>query len=292
MKRIVLLGANGQLGADIRRVMSDVPDCELIPVVRHDLDISQLELIQPFLRGLGRFDYLINCTSYHKTDECEDYSDKAYTANALAPWEMAKYCNRNGSVLIHFTTDYVFSGDSSVPYKEEDAPGPLNVYGISKVSGEHYIRAYHDRYFIFRVSSLFGVTGASGKGGNFVELMIKLARQGTPLEVVDDQRMSPTHTLDIAKAVMTFINQEIEDYGIYHCSGEGECSWYEFAAEIFGQMGLIAGLTPVSSLKYKTKAKRPRYSVLDNGRINAIFPMPHWKDSLRTYLSLKGHLPN
>ncbi|MEF3307230.1 dTDP-4-dehydrorhamnose reductase [Paenibacillus sp. GYB003] len=286
MKRIVLLGANGQLGTDIRRAFGDSP-AELVPLYRNQIDVERTADIGAFLRELGPFDALINCTSYHKTDECEDFAEKSFAVNALAPREMAKACADAGAVLIHFTTDYVFDGRKRTPYREPDATSPLNAYGVSKAAGEHFVAAHHDKYFIFRVSSLFGTAGASGKGGNFVETMLRVAAGGAPLRVVGDQIMSPTHTLDIAETVKTFLTEGVDDYGIYHCSGEGECSWHDFAAEIFRQRGVSADLREVASTEYKTKARRPAYSVLDNGKLRRIRPMPHWTDALRSYFRLK-----
>ncbi|MDF2724052.1 MAG: dTDP-4-dehydrorhamnose reductase, partial [Paenibacillus sp.] len=286
MKRIVLLGANGQLGTDIRRVFRG-EEAELVPLFRSDLDVERTADIAAKLQEAGRCDVLINCTSYHKTDECEDFAGKAFAVNALAPQEMARYCRDIGAMFIHFTTDYVFDGRKRTPYTEDDATSGLNVYGISKAAGEQLVCAYGERYFIFRVSSLFGTAGASGKGGNFVETMLRVAATGKPLRVVADQMMSPTHTLDIAETVKAFVMNGMADYGIYHCSGEGECSWHDFAEEIFRQRGIDADLSPVSSAEYPTKAKRPAYSVLDNGKLAAIRPMPRWQDALRDYFRLK-----
>lgn len=290
MKDIVLLGANGQLGTDIQKVFSAARDYKILTVFRENLDVQNTETIGDTLNKLPDFDYLINCTSYHKTDECEDYPEKSFVINSIAVSELAKFCNQKGKILFHISTDYVFDGCRNLPYKESDCPNPLNVYGVSKVAGENFIKAYHDKYFIFRVSSLFGTAGASGKGGNFVETMIRLAKEGKPLKVVNDQIMSPTHTIDIAKVIRTFIEQDISEYGIYHCSGEGQCSWYEFAKEIFDQLNMEVDLSGVSHNEYKTKAERPNYSVLDNSKINNIYPMPFWKESLTDYLKLKEHL--
>ncbi|GAA3408565.1 dTDP-4-dehydrorhamnose reductase [Paenibacillus hodogayensis] len=288
MKRIVLLGANGQLGTDIRRVFAGAEaEAELVPLYRGNLDVERTDVIAVALRELGPFDALINCTSYHKTDECEDYAAKSFVVNALAPREMAKACQDAGAVLIHFTTDYVFDGRKRTPYREEDATSPLNAYGVSKAAGEHFVAAHHDKHFIFRVSSLFGTAGASGKGGNFVETMLRLAASGQPLRVVADQIMSPTHTIDIAETVKAFLLQEVNDYGTYHCSGEGECSWHDFAAEIFRQRGAAADLRAVTTEDYPTKARRPAYSVLDNGKLGGIRPMPHWTDALAGYFRLR-----
>ncbi|TNJ60642.1 dTDP-4-dehydrorhamnose reductase [Paenibacillus hemerocallicola] len=286
MKRIVLLGANGQLGTDIRRVFRDAP-VDLVPLYRGDIDVEQTERIGGVLRGIGPYDALINCTSYHKTDECEDYAAKAFAVNTLAPREMAEACGEAKAVLVHITTDYVFDGRKRTPYLEEDATSPLNAYGVSKAAGEHFVAAHHDKFFILRVSSLFGTAGASGKGGNFVETMLRVAAGGAPLRVVNDQIMSPTHTLDIAESIKMLLMEGVDDYGIYHCSGEGECSWHDFAAEIFRQRGVVADLRPVTCSEFPTKARRPAYSVLDNGKLNRLRPMPHWSDALRDYFRLK-----
>ncbi|MGE7636047.1 dTDP-4-dehydrorhamnose reductase [Bacillus paramycoides] len=288
MKKILLLGANGQLGTDICFVFSSFPQYKIIKVYRRDLDVEKND-IHSFLSQI-EFDIIINCTSYHKTDECEDFPAKSLVINSLAIGEIAKYCREHDKVLFHFTTDYLFDGKKSQPYRETDTPNPLNVYGISKLTGEHFIKNHLDKYFIFRVSSLFGKAGASGKGGNFVETMIQLGKQGSTIKVVNDQVMSPTHTLEIARAVFAFIDQDIQEYGVYHCSGEGECSWYDFAKEIFDQLNMEIDLVPVSHSNYPAKAKRPSYSVLDNVKINEIYQMVNWKSSLTEYLSRKGHL--
>ncbi|WP_197081164.1 dTDP-4-dehydrorhamnose reductase [Gordoniibacillus kamchatkensis] len=289
MLKILLLGANGQLGTDLQEVLKDASRYQVQTVRRSDLDMEQPTSVAPYLDQQD-FDVLINCTSYHKTDECEDHPLKTYTINSIAVAELAKWCNKQGKLLVHISTDYVFSGENDRPYIEQDTTGAVNVYGISKVAGEQAIAAYHDRYFIFRVSSLFGQAGASGKGGNFVETMIRLAREGKPLKVVSDQYMSPTHTLDIARAIKTFLDNDVQAYGVYHCSGEGSCSWYDFASEIFRQLGIKADLAPVLSSDYVTKAKRPAYSVLSNNKINSIHQMPAWTSGLTEYLTRKQYL--
>ncbi|MEH7238307.1 dTDP-4-dehydrorhamnose reductase [Bacillus sp. JJ1562] len=288
MKKILLLGANGQLGTDIQYIFSFYPQYELINVFRKDLDLEKDDIYQ-FLKQID-FDVLINCTSYHKTDECEDFPLKSFIVNGIAVREMAKFCNLHNKLFIHFTTDFVFDGEKNQPYVENDCTNPLNVYGVSKLTGEQFIKSYHDKFFIFRVSSLFGLAGPSGKGNNFVETMIQLGKQGKKLTVVDDQVMSPTHTLEIAITIVKFIEENIEEYGVYHCSGEGECSWYEFAAEIFEQLYMNVNVTPVPHTAFPTKAKRPSYSVLDNTKINNIYQMKSWRNSLTDYLVRKGHL--
>lgn len=290
MKKVLLLGSNGQLGSDIQKIFGEEKNIETIPVTRKQIDVENLDLIHVFLEKHNDAHYLINCISYHKTDEVEDFPQKAFTINAIAVRELAKFCNKYGTVFIHISTDYVFDGTKNAPYYETDCPAPLNVYGNSKLAGEYFVQSYHDKYFILRVSSLFGFAGSSGKGGNFVETMIRLAKEGKTLSVVHDQIMSPTHTLDIARAIRTLVQHDISDYGIYHCSGEGQCSWFEFAKEIFRQTGLNPKLFPISAEEYKTKAKRPKYSVLSNEKLNRFYKMKDWKEALTEYLVLKGYI--
>ncbi|MFC0213238.1 dTDP-4-dehydrorhamnose reductase [Paenibacillus chartarius] len=289
MKRILLLGAGGQLGQDLQEVFLTDLGYEVVPVGREELDMERPEMVGHFLKQQS-FDVLINCSSYHRTDECEDYPLKSFTVNSIAVAELAKACNRQGRLLFHVSTDYVFSGQKDEPYLEADATGALNIYGISKAAGEQAVAAYHDKYFIFRVSSLFGKAGASGKGGNFVETMIRIAQEGKPISVVADQIMSPTHTLDIARAMKAFLDQDVQAYGTYHCCSTGSCSWYEFAVEILRQAGIPAEVSPVPAANYVTKAKRPAYSVLNNEKLQAVFKMPKWKTALTEYLTRKEYL--
>ncbi|WP_240160070.1 dTDP-4-dehydrorhamnose reductase [Paenibacillus aceris] len=289
MRRIALLGANGQLGSDIRSQFAGNNHYEIIAVTRDQLNVEDTESIIPFLEKLGPFHILINCTAFHNTEQCETEPLKALMVNAVAVLRMATFCKQYGITLIHFSTDYVFDGVKGTPYTEEDEPHPLNVYGNSKASGEKVIADYLDHYFIFRVSSLYGIAGSSGKGGNFIETMLRLVKQGKPVSVVNDVVMSPTHTLDVARAIKFFIDENVSEYGIYHCSGEGACSWYELATQAFSLCELTYEATPVPSSQYPSVCQRPAYSVLDNGKMNRIYPMPEWKSSLREYLQLKGY---
>jgi dTDP-4-dehydrorhamnose reductase len=290
MKTILLLGANGQLGSDIGKVFAANGGVAIKPVTRRDIDVENTDRIVPFLeQAADGCDWIINCTSYHRTDECEDFAAKAFSINAVAVREMARYCQASGKVFVHFSTDYVFDGLQDAPYTETDLARPLNVYGVSKLAGERFVELIHDRHYIFRVASLFGVAGASGKGGNFVETMVRLAKAGNSLKVVADQIMSPTHTLDIARMVYALARNDGAEFGIYHCAGGGQCSWYEFAAAIFAQIGLNADLSPTTAREYRAKALRPAYSVLDSRKLADFYKMPDWKKSLAEYLELKGY---
>ncbi|WP_419766220.1 MAG: dTDP-4-dehydrorhamnose reductase [Arcobacter sp.] len=283
MKKVLLLGANGQLGSDIKKVFKE--DIELICLTRKNFDIAQDEISK--LNKYSNIDYIVNTTSYHKTDECEDFPDKSFKVNSSFVYQLAKYSNENDITLFHISTDYVFDGMANEPYKEEDTPNPLNIYGLSKYSGEIAIQNYTKKFFIFRVSSLFGESGASGKGGNFVETMINLAKKDVPLSIISNQYMSPTHTLDIAKAIHYFIKNEIQDFGIFHCCNTGNCSWYEFTAKIFELTEINYPISKTTYEEYKTKALRPKYSVLCNSKINKYYKMPHWEIALKEYTNIK-----
>lgn len=286
MTKVIVLGANGQLGSDLQKVFAE-SSFELIPLMRKDIDAENPQVSFEVLNGAH---FVINCISYHKTDECEDFPEKTFQINSVFVTKLARACAEKKIKLIHISTDYVFAGDKGEPYTEQDAPRGQNLYGISKAAGEQAIQLYCPESFILRVSSLFGVAGASGKGGNFVETMIKMAKDGKDLKVVADQTMSPTHTLEIARATKSIIEKAPTKYGIYHVSGTGSCSWYEFAKTIFETANITAKLAPVTTGEFKTKARRPQMSVLNNKKLSEIYAMPTWQKSLKEYLELKGHI--
>jgi dTDP-4-dehydrorhamnose reductase len=294
MKTILLLGANGQLGGDIvSRVASEyAADFKLIAWTREKLDVMALDQIDMRLGEIS-FDILINCTSYHKTDEVEANADKAVTINAHAVAEMAKACQKQSAILLHISTDYVFGGDvdRSTPLSEHDAPAPLNVYGATKLMGENLARKHHKNTIICRVASLFGVRGASGKGGNFIETMLRVAKEKGELNVVNDQTMSPTSTWDLADMLLKLL-QSGETKGVYHAVNSGQASWYDFALEIIKQSGLNVPVNPVPTSAMPTASSRPVYSVMDNTKLNQrIGPIRTWKEALRDYLQVRSPAP-
>lgn len=287
--RVLLLGANGQLGTDLQRVAPDWPEVELIPWTRAELDVEDLAGIRATLEA-SPFDALVNCTSYHKTDDVEDNGTRAIAVNAHAVREMAAACECIGARFVHISTDYVFPGTADQPYTEGDCPAPINVYGLSKYMGETLALQAHPDTLILRVASLFGVAGASGKGGNFVETMLRIAREKGEVRVVDDVRMSPTSTLFAARVILGLLESRA-DAGIYHCVNSGSATWYEFAREIIGQAGVPAEVAPITSDEFPAKAPRPAYSVLDNGKLATVIGrVPDWRESLRAYLRDKGHV--
>ena len=286
---ILLLGANGQLGTDIQQVFADrISDSFVLKAfTRNKLNVENIESI-PKVLGKTQFDVLINCTSYHKTDEVEDSAGKAVTINAHAVQKMAEVCQEKRARLFHISTDYVFSGDKQTPYIETDCPAPLNVYGLTKYYGETLAQLECELTYILRVASLFGIAGASGKGGNFVETMIRIGKEKGEIRVVNDIKMSPTSTYSVANMILDMIQSETEP-GIYHTVNTGEATWYEFAKAIIAIAGIDAKVIPITSQEYPTRALRPGYSVLDNTLLTKIVSqeIPHWVDALKEYLKDK-----
>jgi len=289
--RCLVLGANGQLGTDLFRAAERgrTTHIELLPISRRELDVSAIETIRPALENRS-FDALINCTSYHKTDEVEKNATQAFAINAHAVEAMAQVCYSKNAALIHISTDFVFDGEKGEPYTETDCVGPINVYGASKAMGERLAQLAHERLYVLRVASLFGVAGASGKGGNFVETILRVGKEKGELRVVDDVMMSPTSTSDVAEMILGLLEHDAEP-GIYHAVNSGEATWHEFAREIIRKSAVPAEVIAISSTEYPTAARRPAYSVLDNTKISRLVgEVPHWRDSLMRYLKEKGHL--
>jgi len=288
--KTILLGPNGQLGSDIRTENGRQGEPLLIRAVdRSILDLTDFEKAKCFLRN-QHFDCLINCASYHRTDEVERNAQLAFTINAHLVQTLAEICAEKKARFVHISTDYVFGGQQKrAPLTEADGKAPVNVYGASKGMGEDLATLAGGDPMVLRVASLFGVAGASGKGGNFVETMIRLAKEKGKLSVVADQTMSPTGTADIAEAVIAMVKAGVRG-GVWHVVNSGSATWYEFAKRIIDKIGVPASVTPISSAEFPTPAKRPIYSVLDNAKLASnIKPMRPWQDALDAYLIAKGY---
>jgi dTDP-4-dehydrorhamnose reductase len=285
--KFVILGAGGQLAHDLLRRLGGE---DVLPLTHEDLDISNPEGVRKVIAD-AEPDVVINTAAFHQVDACEDEPERAFLVNALGVRNVAEACTEVDSVLVHLSTDYVFDGSRRKPWNESDLPNPLSVYGASKVAGEYFARNISPRHFVVRSSGLYGVKGASGKGGNFVETMLRVAREGKPLRVVDDQVLSPTYTKDLAAKILELIGSD--RYGLFHISNSGECSWYAFARAIFELAGVDADLKPTISEEYPQKARRPPYSVLDNDALRnlGLALLRPWREALGDYLVEKGHLP-
>ena len=281
--RIAIVGANGQLGSDLVKVLR--PSHDLTPLTRADVQVTSPESVEAMLRT-HQPELVMNMAAFHKVDVCEDEVEPTFAVNAYGVRTLALACRAHNAVLLHMSTDYVFGGDKtrSTPYVETDTPAPINAYGISKLAGELFVQYLMDRYYILRVCGLYGVAGSAGKGGNFVELMLRLAREGKPIKVVDDQRLTPTYTVDVAHQIAALI--ETGRYGLYHATSQGDCTWYEFAAEIFRQSGLTPDLGRARTGDFGEKATRPAYSVLENKALQSsgLDQMRPWHEALGAYL--------
>ena len=277
---IAILGANGQLGQDLQRVLQSK---QILPLTRKDFDVADPERGRDVLMDL-RPDAILNTTAYHRVDDCETHVELAYRVNALAVLNLIRIANELDSVLLHVSTDYVFDGKTRDPYTEESQPFPLSIYANSKLAGEMLVRTTARKYFLIRTCGLYGAAGSQGKGGNFVETMRNKARRGEPIKVVNDQVVTPTYTVDLARQIARVL--PTEHFGIFHMTNEGSCTWYEFARAIFELSGLEADLSPTTSEFYKTPAIRPRYSVLENARLKrlGLNEMRHWREALASYL--------
>jgi dTDP-4-dehydrorhamnose reductase len=290
--KILLIGANGQLGSDLAKALPALGH-ELVALTHADIEVTDPTSIEGVM-NVHQPDLVLNMAAFHKVDLCESEVEKTFAVNAFGARYLALACVKSGAVLGHMSTDYVFGGDSSrkTPYGEGDKPAPINVYGVSKLAGEHLIQGVLDRHYIFRVSGLHGVAGSSGKGGNFVELMLRLAREGKDIRVVDDQRLTPTYTVDLANQIAAVI--ETEGFGLYHATSQGNCTWYEFAAEIFRQSGLEPNLNRAKTGDFGEQATRPAYSVLENRNLQrcGLDQMRPWQKALAAYLAERQTVGN
>jgi dTDP-4-dehydrorhamnose reductase len=279
--RTAVIGAAGQLGRDLTPLLPG----EVIPLGRPAADLTDPAGLERTLQEI-RPDAVINCAAYNFVDRAETEPDAAFAANAWGPRALARVCSRLDAVLMHFSTDFVFGLDGSRdrPFGVDDAPGPLSVYGASKLVGEYGVRAECPRHYVVRTCGLYGVWGSGGKGTNFVETMLKLAGQGKALKVVNDQRCTPSSTRDVAHAAVRLLQSG--RFGLYHATNAGSTTWYEFAREIFRQAGIDADLNPTTSAAYNAPARRPPYSVLDCSALAAagIDPPRPWEEALADYL--------
>ncbi len=270
-------GANGQLGSDlICQLKSRGYDVLGTDVQEMDItDSSQVEQVM----GSYEPDVVFHCAAYTAVDRAEDETELCEKINTFGTKNIAKICAKLGCKMIYISTDYVFDGEGTRPWEPDDPRSPLNAYGKYKYEGELEVEKYLSRYFIIRISWVFGK-----QGKNFVDTMLRLGKEHDELTVVDDQIGSPTYTWDLSRLLIDMA--ETEKYGAYHATNEGICSWYEFAKEIFRIKGMKTKVTPVSSDQYPVKAKRPKNSRMSKQKLRdqGFEPLPDWKDAVRRYL--------
>jgi len=287
--KILITGANGQLGTDLVKALGHF---DLIPLTHADIEITDENSVSEMFKRY-KPDTIVNTAAFVRVDDCETDPDKAFLVNGLGARNIAVAASQYGARLIHISTDYIFGGEAeprAIPYTESDTPAPVNIYGKSKLAGEDFVRQLCRRHMIIRTSGLCGVAGSSGKGGNFVETILRLGQERNEITVVTDQVFSPTFTGDLAGKIAQLI--ETGYYGTFHATNRGTCSWYEFAVEILRLAGLETRVIPVTSDEYPQKATRPGFSVLDNHRLRLLGmdDMRNWQEALKDYMREKGHL--
>ncbi len=288
--KVLIFGSTGQLGTDLVSVLQGCGNFEVIPLTHEDGDCSDAIAVRKAVRH-SRPQFVINSAAYVRVDDCEDNASEVFAVNAVGALNIARACTEIDAHCVYVSTDYVFDGEKKTPYVESDPTNPINVYGTSKLAGEHLVRQTAPRWLIVRVASLFGKTGARGKGGNFIETILAKAKKGEALRVVDDIRISPTYTLDAAQAIKYLISSQ--STGVVHAANRGACTWYGFAKTALELCAIDAPLAGVLSSDFPTRARRPKNSVLGTERhfAGAGVEPPTWQAALRAYLHEKGHLP-
>jgi dTDP-4-dehydrorhamnose reductase len=284
--RLAIVGAGGQLAFELARTFEGPG--ELVRLAHSDLDLLDHSRIRDVLTSI-RPTHVLNGAAYNLVDRAEDEPHRAFALNADAVGALAETCQALGATFVHFSTDYVFDGRARRPYREEDAPNPLSAYAESKLAGERLALGRCERAFVVRVCGLFGAARRpSGRGGNFVETMLRLAREGRTIRVVSDQVVGPSSALEVARKMWQVLR--VGSPGLYHVSNAGQTSWHGFAREIFRQNGLAPDLRPVTTAEYGARAKRPAYSVLAHARLAALGEddLSPWPDALAAYLRTRG----
>lgn len=284
--RLAIIGADGQLGCDIMLALRNI---QPVALTEKEIDITNNEQVKSVLSSI-RPDFVINAAALTDVDRCEMEERLAFAVNALGAKHVAQSCDANGATLLHISTDYVFNGRKRTPYKENDTPAPINVYGATKRAGEIYVQTACRSHYIVRTSGLYGTAPCIGKDGkNFVDTMLALAAERDLVKVVSDEVLTPTFTEDLALQLRVFIDGSLP-FGIYHATNEGKCSWHEFAKTIFEMTNNSVRVDKIGSEEWGSPAKRPAYSVLENAKLlkHLRCTMPHWGDALERYLQKKG----
>ena len=280
-----MFGSAGQLGSELSRDL-ERRGYELRAYERGQMDIGDGEAVE---RALAEFNpsAVFNAAAYNQVDVAEQEPQAAYRANALGVRNLALACRQNDARLIHFSTDYVFDGRLGRPYAETDAPHPLGAYAVSKLAGELYAQAYLERAIVIRTSGVFGPAGTRTARGNFPELMLRLAREGKPIRVVEDYIASPTFAPALARRAIDVLERDLD--GVFHIGGGQPISWFDFAKLIFAKAGVSPNLTPTNAREYRTAANRPKFSALENARMRScgIEAMPPLTEALDDYFAAR-----
>jgi dTDP-4-dehydrorhamnose reductase len=274
---ILVTGSNGQLGKELQELANLYPAYRFVFASREDLKLHHFGLVENFFVGLQP-QYCINCAAYTAVDKAESEQDMAMLVNGEAVGNLAAVCKKYNTKLIHISTDYVFDGESEMPYKTDDKTGPISMYGISKLKGEELCKKENSDAIIIRTAWVY-----SEFGNNFVKTMIRLMKERPEIKVVSDQIGAPTYAADLAKACLDIIDSGKWQSGIYHYSNTGKISWYDFAVAIKEMIGSSCIVHPIPTTDYPTPAKRPKFSLLDTTKIRSVFgvQIPEWRESLQ-----------
>ena len=285
--KVAIIGGNGQLGQDVSSAFSDEGHA-VTSLTHQDVEVSSLASVRESLDAL-RPELVVNTSAFHHVEKCEADPAHAFAINGIGARNLAQITQEMGATLMHISTDYVFDGRKNAPYTEDDSPAPLNAYGNTKLSGELFVRSINPRHFIVRTSAIYGENPCRAKGGlNFVELMLKLSTERKELRVVDDEFVTPTPTVQIAQQLVMLSRSS--DYGLYHATAEGSCSWFQFAAAIFAITNTKIRLEPARPGEFPIKVARPKYSVLENRALKSrsLNVFTHWKVGLENYLARRA----
>ncbi|MFP4014036.1 MAG: dTDP-4-dehydrorhamnose reductase [Chitinispirillaceae bacterium] len=280
--KLLIVGSGGQLGSDFVKE-ANLQGHDTAALDYPQIDITSPESVLETVKSV-RPDVIVNCAAFTAVDLCEEKQDQAFALNADGSANLARAAKESDALLVHISTDYVFSGDLDRPYTEEDTPGPNSVYGKSKLEGERRIASVWNRHMIFRIAWLYGVNG-----NNFVKSIrrfgLKNREEGKPLRVVNDQIGSPTWTVSVCRQVLKVLDSG--EYGVYHCTSEGSCSWFDFAEEIINASGIDVRVEPCTTEEFPRPAPRPVNSVLENKKLKTLGLniMPEWKDAFRQFLA-------
>ena len=278
MKRVLLIGGSGQVGTAIRQRWND---CEIVAPTHAELDLQQTDRVAEALK-MSRAEVLVNAAAFHDVDECEVRPLPAFEINAIAVDAAARAARDADAAFVTFSTDYVFDGASSSPYREDDFVRPLSVYGASKLAGEYLVGRLNARALVVRTCGVYGAAASSGARRPFVERVLSRRGEG-PVCVVADVQASPTFAGHLADALRGLLDRGA--YGLYHAVNAGPVSWYDFASEAARQAGVDVRLEPISADRWRAPAIRPRFSALSNGKLASLgIAMPSWSDGIAAYL--------
>lgn len=277
MKKIIITGCNGQLGRAINKVYEGSTEFTCVNTDVAELDITNIDEVIAFVKEQKPY-AIINCAAHTGVDACETDGDNAYRINAIGPRNLSIAASEVDAKMIHISTDYVLDGKATVPYTESDEAGPQGVYGLTKLAGEHFVQQFSKKYFILRTAWLYG------EGKNFVKTMLRLAETNEKVRVVGDQFGTPTSASELAKAIKYLL--PTDNYGLFHSTCEGSCSWAEFAREIFRLAGKSTEVVSITTAEYPTPAARPAYGVLENKmfKLTTDFTFATWQEAITEYM--------